>query len=54
MVAGGLATAYWTWGLDEPHGVTGLMVGLAANIIAFTAVYLAVDRKRGAVLEVAA
>lgn len=55
MLAGGLATAYWTWGLDEPHGVTGLMVGLAANIVVFGLVYLSLDRSRGAVVtEVAA
>lgn len=54
MLAGGAATAYWTWGLGEPHGVTGLMVGLVVNIIAFAAVYLAVDKKRGIVLEVSA
>ena len=55
MVVGGVATAYWTWGLDEPHGITGLMVGLAANIIVFALVYLSLDRNHGtADLEVAA
>lgn len=55
MLCGAAATAYWTWGLDEPHGVTGLMVGLGANIVVFTLVYLTVDRDRGRVeLEVVA
>ena len=55
MVAGGIATAFWTWGLDEPHGVTGLMVGLAVNIVVFALVYVTWDRHRGrVVLEVAA
>lgn len=55
MLCGAAATAYWTWGLDEPHGVTGLMVGLATNIVVFALVYLTVDRDRGRVeLEVVA
>lgn len=55
MLAGGIATAYWTWGLGEPQGITGLMVGLVVNIGVFTLVYLGLDRDRGTVeLEVAA
>lgn len=55
MIAGGIATGYWTWGLEEPHGITGLMVGLVVNIVVFSLVFVAVDRDRGTVeLEVAA
>lgn len=46
ILAGAAATTYWTWGLGEPHGVTGLMVGLAVNIAVFFGVWLAVDRRR--------
>jgi solute:Na+ symporter, SSS family len=54
MLVGGVVTAYWTWGLGEPNGVTGLMVGLVANAVTFALVYLVFDKTRGAVLEVAA
>ena len=47
MFAGGLATAFWTWGLKEPFGVTGLMVGLLANVLTFAAVIFTVDRSYG-------
>lgn len=54
MVVGGIATAYWTWGLGEPNGITGLMVGLVANAATFALVYLVLDKNRGVVMEVTA
>jgi SSS family solute:Na+ symporter len=38
ILVGGLVTAVWTWGVDEPFGVTGLVAGVAANLVTFVAV----------------
>lgn len=54
MVAGGLATGIWTWGLSEPYGITGLMVGLVANAVTFACVYLVFDNNRSLPTEVPA
>lgn len=44
MLSGAAATALWTWGLAEPLGITGLMVGLVVNAATFALVYLTLDR----------
>lgn len=41
---GAAATAIWTWLLEEPYGLTGLLVGVVVNVIAFFTVYLLFDR----------
>lgn len=46
IIGGAAATVLWTWGLDEPFGLTGLVVGVGVNIVAFFVVYAAVDRRR--------
>ncbi len=46
IVSGGVATAVWTWGLNEPFGLTGLVAGVAANIIAFIVAYSIFDKTR--------
>lgn len=46
MVAGGVFAAWWIWVMGEPAGISGLMVGLAANIITYFVVYYAVDVRR--------
>jgi len=38
IVAGGTVTAVWTWGVNEPFGVTGLIAGVLANLVTFAAV----------------
>ena len=38
---GALVTAVWTWGLDEPYAVTGLIAGVVANLVVFTALAIA-------------
>jgi len=38
ILVGGLVTAVWTWGIDEPYGVTGLVAGVVANLVVFVAV----------------
>jgi solute:Na+ symporter, SSS family len=40
IVAGGVAAAVWTWVLGEPFGLTGLVVGIAVNVVVFAVVYL--------------
>lgn len=52
MVAGGSVTAAWTWVLEEPFAITGLMAGLVANAITFTVVYHAMDKNRRVLEEV--
>ncbi len=47
IFAGGLTAGIWTWGVDEPFGVTGPMMGLVANIAVFSAVLLTADRRYG-------
>lgn len=44
IVAGLAVTSIWTWGLNEPFGVTGLIAGLTANLLAFFIVYAIYDR----------
>jgi len=39
MVSGGVAAAVWQWGLGEPLGVSGLVVGLMTNLVILLAVY---------------
>jgi solute:Na+ symporter, SSS family len=36
IIAGGAVTAVWTWGLDEPYGITGLVAGVVTNLLVFT------------------
>ena len=38
IVAGGVVTAVWTWGLNEPFGVTGLIAGVLSNLAVFVTV----------------
>lgn len=40
VLSGGAATAIWQWGLGEPFGLSGLVVGVAVNAVVFAAVYL--------------
>lgn len=46
MIAGLAVTALWTWGLGEPFGITGLITGLAANVLAFVVAYNVFDKGR--------
>jgi SSS family solute:Na+ symporter len=39
IVAGGVAAAVWTWVLGEPLGITGLVVGIAVNVVVFAVAY---------------
>lgn len=45
ILAGGVAMAVWLWGLGEPLGVSGLVAGVAANIVVFATVYLLAPRQ---------
>jgi solute:Na+ symporter, SSS family len=38
ILAGGLATAVWTWVLHEPFGITGLAAGVLVNLVVFCTV----------------
>jgi solute:Na+ symporter, SSS family len=40
ILGGGGTFAVWTWVLDEPYGVTGLVAGVVANLTVFTLVAL--------------
>ena len=44
ILVGGLVTAVWTWGLDEPFGVTGLVAGVATNLVVFSAITMLAPR----------
>lgn len=44
IVGGGATTVVWTWALDEPFGITGLMAGVAINGAAFAIAYNVFDR----------
>lgn len=46
IVTGGVVTAVWTWALDEPFGVTGLVAGVATNLTVFIVVLSATARTR--------
>jgi ABC-type uncharacterized transport system permease subunit len=46
IVAGGVAAAVWTWVLGEPFGITGLVVGIVVNVVAFAVVYMVVGGER--------
>ena len=39
IVAGGTAMSIWLWALDEPFGITALIVGVAVNIVAYALAY---------------
>ncbi|UYQ66225.1 sodium:solute symporter family transporter [Streptomyces peucetius] len=39
IVAGGTAMSMWLWGLNEPFGITALIVGVAVNIVAYALAY---------------
>lgn len=45
MVGGGASAAVWQWGLGEPFGVSGLVVGLVTNLVILLAVYNLVDKR---------
>ena len=49
ILVGGLVTAVWTWGIDEPYGVTGLVAGVVANLVVFVAVIAATGTGRSSV-----
>jgi solute:Na+ symporter, SSS family len=49
IVAGGVTTAVWTWVLDEPYGLNGTVVGVAANLVVFGVVSLAAARRPASV-----
>jgi SSS family solute:Na+ symporter len=38
ILGGGTVTAVWTWGLDEPFGVTGLIAGVVTNLAVYSAI----------------
>lgn len=44
MVCGGAATAIWEWGLDEPYGLSGIVVGVVVNAVVFAGTYLFAPR----------
>jgi solute:Na+ symporter, SSS family len=46
IVAGGGVAAVWTWVLNEPFGITGLVAGLVVNVVVFAVVYKVVGGKR--------
>lgn len=39
IIGGGATMAIWQWGLGEPFGLTGLAVGVIANLLIFAVVY---------------
>src|SRR5918992_833441 len=49
IVAGGGVAAVWTWVLNEPFGITGLVAGLVANVVVFAVVYKVVGGERRSV-----
>src|SRR5215204_6374344 len=49
IVAGGGVAAVWTWVLNEPFGITGLVAGLVVNVVAFAVVYKVVGGERRSV-----
>ena len=40
IIAGGVATALWQWGLNTPWGIPTVIVGITANIITFFLVHV--------------
>lgn len=40
ILTGGIVTAVWTWLLDEPFGLPGVLVGVAANLLVFAVITL--------------
>ncbi|MBO8191093.1 sodium:solute symporter family protein [Streptomyces oryzae] len=46
MAAGGTVMAVWTWVLDEPYGVTGLVAGVTTNLLAFVVTSLLTGGRR--------
>ena len=49
IVAGGGVAAVWTWVLNEPFGITGLVAGLVVNVVVFAVVYKVVGGERRSV-----
>lgn len=45
IIGGGLTAAVWTWVLNEPFGVTGLVAGIVINIVAFVTAYVAFGKR---------
>jgi SSS family solute:Na+ symporter len=45
MLAGGGMSAFWYWGLHEPHGVSSIIAGVAANAVVFAAAYAVAPRR---------
>jgi SSS family solute:Na+ symporter len=41
IIGGGVTAAVWTWILNEPFGVTGLVAGIVVNIAAFLIAHMA-------------
>lgn len=39
MLAGGAVSAVWLWGLDEPYGLSAIIVGVLVNAVVFAATY---------------
>ena len=44
MVCGGAATAIWEWGLNEPYGLSGIVVGVLVNAVVLAGTYLFAPR----------
>lgn len=38
IFVGGAVTAWWTWGIDEPWEITGLIAGVVCNLVVFSVV----------------
>lgn len=45
MVAGGAAAGIWTWGLEEPYEVSGIVFGVAVNALVYFGAYLLTPRR---------
>jgi hypothetical protein len=41
--------AVWTWVLNEPFGITGLVAGLVVNVVTFAVVYKVAGGERRSV-----
>lgn len=40
IIGGGMTAAVWTWVLNEPFGVTGLVAGIVVNVVLFVTAYM--------------
>jgi solute:Na+ symporter, SSS family len=47
IIGGGVTAAVWTWVLNEPFGVTGLVAGIVINIAAFVIAYMVFGKGEG-------